>query len=103
MIKFEAQFLIKIFFLSTDRVRIEYFETPRGSKGILCQEHYFVKEKAFGKTINWHCMSKKKYGCGARGITNFSDPMMMKITKKIHNHEIEPRNVTIIPITSLFK
>lgn len=34
-------------------VRIQYFETNRGAKGILCNDHHYVKEKAFGKTINW--------------------------------------------------
>ena len=62
-----------------------------------------MKEKAFGKSINWHCMHKKKFGCGARGITNFKNPLVMKLTKKIHTHPIEKRNFTAIPIASLFK
>lgn len=96
--------LIKFsFYRFADNVKIDYFETPRGAKGILCQGFYFVKEKAFGKTINWHCMFKKKHGCGARGITNFSDPMVMRVTKKIHSHDIEEKNFTILPISALFK
>lgn len=90
-------------FSSADKIRIEYYETQRGAKGVYCQGHYFVKEKAFGRTINWHCMFKKKYGCGARGITNYSDPMMMRITRKFHNHDIEDKNFSILPISALFK
>ena len=110
------------FFSTAEHVSIDYYETPRGAKGILCHGYYFVKEKAFGKTINWwvhlkvhptnphltppifrHCMHKKKYGCGARGITNFSDPMVMRITKKIHTHSPEEKNYSILPIAALFK
>jgi hypothetical protein len=48
-------------------------------------------------------MHKKKYGCGARGITNFSNPMVMRITKKIHTHSPEGKNYAILPIAALFK
>lgn len=48
-------------------------------------------------------MRKKKYGCGARGITNFADPLTMRITGKSHNHPPEDKNYTIIPINALFK
>lgn len=41
------------FFIFVELVPIDYYETPRGAKGILCNGYYFVKEKAFGKTINW--------------------------------------------------
>lgn len=86
-----------------DFYKIQYYETPRGARGVLCLGYQFIKEKAFGKSINWNCAHKKKFGCGARGITSFSDPTVMKLTKNIHNHDIEPKNLTIIPVTSLFK
>lgn len=89
-------------FFFADRVRIEYFETLRGSKGVLCHGHYFVKEKAFQRTINWHCMFKKRYGCGARGITEFTDPTFMRLTRKFHCHDVEIRNVKILPISNIF-
>jgi hypothetical protein len=48
-------------------------------------------------------MKKKKFGCGARGITNFSNPLIMRVTGKTHNHLPENKNYSIIPITELFK
>lgn len=48
-------------------------------------------------------MQKKKFGCGARGITNFKNPLVMKLTKKVHSHPIEKKNFATIPIASLFK
>jgi hypothetical protein len=43
----------KFSFSPGEHAEIDYYETPRGAKGILCQGYYYVKEKAFGKTINW--------------------------------------------------
>ncbi|CRK91964.1 CLUMA_CG005563, isoform S [Clunio marinus] len=86
-----------------DRVRIQYYENNRGTKGVICQGHRFVKEKALTKTINWICAFKKKYGCGARGITSFSNPLVMRLTKKNHNHGVERKDVVIVPVSKLFK
>lgn len=46
---------------------------------------------------------KKKKGCRARGVTFFTNPMMMKLTGKTHNHAIEKKDMRIIPLTDLFK
>ena len=47
-------------------------------------------------------MYKKKHACGARGITNFTNPMVMKLTKRTHTHPLEERDFKIIPINVLF-
>ncbi|KAG5672370.1 hypothetical protein PVAND_002502 [Polypedilum vanderplanki] len=86
----------------TNFIPIDYYETSRGAKGILCDGHYFVKEKAFGKSINWHCILKKKRGCSSRGVTSYTNPMVMKLTKSKHNHPVEKRDYKILPISALF-
>lgn len=45
--------LITKIFIFLDHIAINYYETPRGAKGVICNGFHFVKEKAFGKTINW--------------------------------------------------
>lgn len=47
-------------------------------------------------------MHKKKYACGARGITSYTNPLVMKLTRKDHTHPTEERNFRIISIAALF-
>lgn len=51
-LKFLSEFIL-IKFSTLGLVKIDYYETQRGARGILYNGHHFIKEKAFGKTINW--------------------------------------------------
>lgn len=99
---------------------VNFIETSKGGIGVLCKGYTYKKSHVRPKSIQWwvlnfiswcwcfynfyYCfVSMKSCAQDETSVTHYDNPVLMKITGKLHNHPPEKPNFKIVSAAEIFR